>query len=263
MIQGVILFSLILADVLTRYRIRFERRLAIGLMDLTNVLAAGVATGTVLLFAAIGEIFAERAGVLNLGVEGMMLFGAVAGLLDRRRDRQPVARRARGDAGRRPAQPGPRGDDHLVACRPGRLRARADVPRDRAWRASSARASRARRTSRCIPQVTIPVLSEIPFIGADLLHRPAGARLRRLPARAARLVLDRPDAAGPPPARRRRVPGRRRRPGDRRLPAALRLRLHRRDAGRAGRGDHHARHLTGLVRRPDRPTGAAGSPSGS
>jgi len=48
-------------------------------MDLTNVLAAGVATGTVLLFAAIGEIFAERAGVLNLGVEGMMLIGAVAG----------------------------------------------------------------------------------------------------------------------------------------------------------------------------------------
>ena len=57
-----------------------------------NVLAAGVATGTVLLFAAIGEIFAERAGVLNLGVEGMMLIGAVAGLLDRRGDRQPVAR---------------------------------------------------------------------------------------------------------------------------------------------------------------------------
>ena len=48
-------------------------------MDLTNVLAAGVASGTVLLFAAIGEIFAERAGVLNLGVEGMMLIGAVAG----------------------------------------------------------------------------------------------------------------------------------------------------------------------------------------
>jgi ABC-type uncharacterized transport system permease subunit len=48
-------------------------------MDLTNILAAGVASGTVLLFAAIGEIFAERAGVLNLGVEGMMLIGAVAG----------------------------------------------------------------------------------------------------------------------------------------------------------------------------------------
>ena len=49
------------------------------MIDLTLILAAGVASGTVLLFAAMGEIFAERAGVLNLGVEGMMLFGAVAG----------------------------------------------------------------------------------------------------------------------------------------------------------------------------------------
>jgi simple sugar transport system permease protein len=48
-------------------------------MDLTALLAAGVASGTILLFAAIGEIFAERSGVLNLGVEGMMLIGAVAG----------------------------------------------------------------------------------------------------------------------------------------------------------------------------------------
>ena len=48
-------------------------------MDLGLIAAAGIATGTVLLFAAVGEIFAERAGVLNLGVEGMMLMGAVAG----------------------------------------------------------------------------------------------------------------------------------------------------------------------------------------
>jgi simple sugar transport system permease protein len=48
-------------------------------MDISLLLAAGIATGTVLLFAAVGEIFAERAGVLNLGVEGMMLMGAVAG----------------------------------------------------------------------------------------------------------------------------------------------------------------------------------------
>ena len=52
-------------------------------MDATTILAAGVASGTILLFAAIGEIFAERSGVLNLGVEGMMLMGAVAALLDR------------------------------------------------------------------------------------------------------------------------------------------------------------------------------------
>jgi general nucleoside transport system permease protein len=48
-------------------------------MDFTLILAAGVASGTILLFAAVGEIFAERSGVLNLGVEGMMLMGAVVG----------------------------------------------------------------------------------------------------------------------------------------------------------------------------------------
>ena len=47
-------------------------------MDLGLIATAGIAAGTVLLFAAIGEILAERAGVLNLGVEGMMLIGAVA-----------------------------------------------------------------------------------------------------------------------------------------------------------------------------------------
>jgi len=43
------------------------------------VLAAAVRAGTPVLFATLGEIFAERAGVLNLGVEGMMLVGALAG----------------------------------------------------------------------------------------------------------------------------------------------------------------------------------------
>jgi ABC-type uncharacterized transport system permease subunit len=43
------------------------------------ILHAGLATGTVLLFAGIGEVFSERSGTLNLGVEGMMLLGAMAG----------------------------------------------------------------------------------------------------------------------------------------------------------------------------------------
>ncbi len=46
-------------------------------MDLLIIFQAGVASGTVLLFATIGEIICERAGVLNLGVEGMMLIGAM------------------------------------------------------------------------------------------------------------------------------------------------------------------------------------------
>jgi simple sugar transport system permease protein len=48
-------------------------------MDPIIILHSGLATGTVLLFAVIGEIFTERAGILNLGVEGMMLLGAMAG----------------------------------------------------------------------------------------------------------------------------------------------------------------------------------------
>ena len=47
-------------------------------MDAIIILQAGVASGTVLLFATIGEIFAERSGILNLGVEGMMLIGAMS-----------------------------------------------------------------------------------------------------------------------------------------------------------------------------------------
>lgn len=46
-------------------------------MDFIVILQAGVASGTVLLFATLGEVFAERSGVLNLGVEGMMLIGAM------------------------------------------------------------------------------------------------------------------------------------------------------------------------------------------
>lgn len=49
-------------------------------MDATIILQAGVATGTILLFATIGEILAERSGVMNLGVEGMMLIGAMSAM---------------------------------------------------------------------------------------------------------------------------------------------------------------------------------------
>jgi simple sugar transport system permease protein len=46
---------------------------------LVIVLAQAVLYGTPLLYAALGELLAERSGVLNLGVEGMMLFGAAVG----------------------------------------------------------------------------------------------------------------------------------------------------------------------------------------
>jgi len=55
--------------------------LAAGINDsfLVVILASAVLYGTPLLFAALGELLAERSGVLNLGVEGMMLVGAVMG----------------------------------------------------------------------------------------------------------------------------------------------------------------------------------------
>ncbi|MCK4410909.1 ABC transporter permease, partial [Candidatus Bipolaricaulota bacterium] len=39
-------------------------------------LSRTLAYGTPLLLATLGEIYTERSGVLNLGVEGMMIMGA-------------------------------------------------------------------------------------------------------------------------------------------------------------------------------------------
>jgi len=44
-----------------------------------GILLATLGAGTPLVFAALGELVTEKSGVLNLGVEGMMLVGAVCG----------------------------------------------------------------------------------------------------------------------------------------------------------------------------------------
>lgn len=44
-----------------------------------GILLATLGAGTPLVFAALGELITEKSGVLNLGVEGMMIVGAVCG----------------------------------------------------------------------------------------------------------------------------------------------------------------------------------------
>ena len=49
------------------------------MIDLTTLIVMILSAATPILFAALGELIVERAGVLNLGVEGMMITGALAG----------------------------------------------------------------------------------------------------------------------------------------------------------------------------------------
>jgi simple sugar transport system permease protein len=51
-------------------------------MDVTiDLAAATLRVATPILFAALGELYCERAGILNLGIEGTMFIGALAGFL--------------------------------------------------------------------------------------------------------------------------------------------------------------------------------------
>jgi len=46
---------------------------------LVNIFSRALIAGTPLLLGTIGEIYSERSGILNLGIEGMMAVGAVSG----------------------------------------------------------------------------------------------------------------------------------------------------------------------------------------
>ena len=52
-----------------------------GSIDPLLLLASLMVAATPILFAALGELVVERAGVLNLGVEGMMITGAICGFI--------------------------------------------------------------------------------------------------------------------------------------------------------------------------------------
>jgi general nucleoside transport system permease protein len=54
-----------------------------------ELVALTLAAGTPLVFAALGELVTEKSGVLNLGVEGMMLVGAVTSFIVAATTKQP------------------------------------------------------------------------------------------------------------------------------------------------------------------------------
>ena len=65
------------------------RRIGASMDHLATLFVLTLAAGTPLVFAALGELVVEKSGVLNLGVEGMMLVGAVVAFMVAATTKQP------------------------------------------------------------------------------------------------------------------------------------------------------------------------------
>src|SRR5256885_15181712 len=62
-----------------------------GMDAVTHLIVLTLAAGTPLVFAALGELVTEKSGVLTLGVEGMMLVGAVCAFIVTAKTQSPWA----------------------------------------------------------------------------------------------------------------------------------------------------------------------------
>jgi ABC-type uncharacterized transport system permease subunit len=102
-IVAVALITMLVATLLTQYRLRRSadadertERVAAGRALLGGVLRIA----TPLILGTLGVLLCERAGVLNLGIEGIMVAGAFAGWLACVPGSAAVGRRGGGGAGR-------------------------------------------------------------------------------------------------------------------------------------------------------------------
>ncbi|MDB4191666.1 ABC transporter permease, partial [Amylibacter sp.] len=50
-------------------------------ISVVSLIASLIVASTPILLAATGELIVEKSGVLNLGVEGMMIMGAICGFI--------------------------------------------------------------------------------------------------------------------------------------------------------------------------------------
>ena len=91
--QGILLFFVLgvrFAHSLSHPPYHFAQGQPMGLFE--AIILSIIAASTPLLLAASGELVVERAGVLNLGVEGMMIMGAACGFAGAYLDRIDLAR---------------------------------------------------------------------------------------------------------------------------------------------------------------------------
>jgi general nucleoside transport system permease protein len=141
-----------------------------------TVLSSGVAMMVPLLFAALGELFAERSGVINVGLEGMMLVGALAGVIGAVFTGSPwigVAAGAAGGLAMGAIFAGvvvTRGADQVVAGTAVNLLALGAT--GAAFRALSER-SGSPLAAPTFPEAAIPGLAQLPVIGEALFRRNA------------------------------------------------------------------------------------------
>jgi ABC-type uncharacterized transport system permease subunit len=82
-IQGTALVAMLVALMFTRYRLRMDDGFPMdelfSQLFQVGFFAALIRIATPLVFATLGELFAERAGILNLGIEGIMMLAAMTG----------------------------------------------------------------------------------------------------------------------------------------------------------------------------------------
>ena len=162
--QGLLLFTLLACDTLDPLPVRWHRlapaaaahRRGVSAPSMDDAvrccIAATLNAGTVLAFAALGLLINERAGIVNLGAEGMMLVAAIAGFATAVHTGNDWLGFAAGARGRRAAGGGLRRAGDLAQHQPVRDRPGAEPVRRRLLGLRrhplrAGEAGRARRTS--------------------------------------------------------------------------------------------------------------------
>ena len=148
---------------------------AIEILFTASLWAAAIRIASPLIFATLGELICERAGVLNLGIEGIMTVGAFAGWLTVYQGGDLWIGRARRGARRRGLRPAARGPDRaarpVAAC--DRASASRCLPRRLTYYAYRLAFPEVTSPPKIEPfaPLAIPVLSQIPFFGEALFRQ--------------------------------------------------------------------------------------------